>query len=423
MTRRLLFLAHRCPYPPNKGEKIRGWNLLKHLAQRWTIDLGFLLDDPADAAHLDTLRGVCAHVEAHPVGGYGRYLRALAHLRPGQPLTLGYFHAPGLAAWVNQGLADRRWDVAYLFSSAMAPYVMGPRGAAGLRRRVCDIQDIDSEKFLAYAETAAPPMRQVYRREGRTLLALERQVAQACDYNIFVTEAEAKRFAELAPESAGKIGWIDNGVDLDLYDPALPLPSPYATPAPKLVFTGTMSYRPNIDAVIWFATAVLPLLRQRDPAPEFWIVGANPTPAVSALAAQPGVHVTGRVPDVRPFLRHADVAVAPLLLARGIQNKVLEAMAMGLPVVASPGAHEGVRAEAGRDLLVAEGAPAMAAAIDAVLDGRHPGLGPAARQAILNTYGWQATLARLDPMLEPTGPGGQDAGPQAPARHGEGNPA
>ena len=169
-----------------------------------------------------------------------------------------------------------------------------------------------------------------------------------------------------------------------------------------------MSYRPNIEAVVWFAEQVLPLLRQRDPAPEFWIVGANPTPAVSALASQPGVHVTGRVPDVRPFLRHADVGVAPLLLARGIQNKVLEAMAMGLPVVASPGAHEGVRARAGQDLLVAEGAPAMAAAIAEVLDGRHPGLGAAARQAILNTYGWQATLARLDPMLEPAGPAGEN---------------
>jgi len=423
MTRRLLFLAHRCPYPPNKGEKIRAWNVLKHLAQRWTIDLGFLLDDPADAAHLDTLRGVCAHVEAHPIGARTRTLRALTRLRPGRPLTLGYFHAPGLAAWVNRGLAARRWDVAYLYSSAMAPYVLGPAGKAGLRRRLCDLTDIDSEKFLAYAETAGPPMRQVYRREGRTLLALERRIAQECDHSLFVTEAEAARFAQLAPESARKIGWIDNGVDLDLFDPALPLPSPYTTQGPKLVFTGTMSYRPNIDAVAWFAAEVLPILRRRDPATEFWIVGANPAPAVTALAALPGVQVTGRVPDVRPYLRHGDVAVAPLLIARGIQNKVLEAMAMALPVVATPDAFEGVRATPGRDLLVADGAPAMAAAIAAVLDGQHPGLGAAARRAVLGTYGWPATLARLDPMLEPERLSPQDASRPALAPRSEERPA
>ncbi|MDB5375093.1 MAG: putative glycosyltransferase [Belnapia sp.] len=413
--RRLLFLAHRCPYPPEKGEKIRAWHLLDHLCDRWEVDLGFLLDDPADLAHLPFLRSRCASVEVQAVGRRTQMARALLHLRPGQPLTRGWFHAPGLAGWVRQGLAARRWDAAFVYSSAMAPYVMGPLAQRAGLRRVLDMVDIDSEKWLAYAADARAPMRQVWAREGRTLLRLERDAAREFDHSIFVSEAEASRFAALAPDCAARIGWVDNGVDLARFDPARAYPNPYAgtapapqaqpaaapqaQPAPAIVFTGTMGYRPNIDAVCWFATAVLPLLRGRVPAPEFHIVGANPAPAVLALAALEGVHVSGSVPDVRPWIAHAAVAVAPLRIARGIQNKVLEAMALGRPVVASPQAFEGIHATPGRDLLVADGAPALAAAVAAVLDGAHPGLGAAGRAAVAAGHDWQAALRRLDPLL------------------------
>lgn len=399
MRRRLLFLAHRCPYPPEKGEKIRAWHLLDHLCDRWEVDLGFLLDDPADLAHLPFLRSRCASVEVQAVGKRAQMARALLQLRPGQPLTRGWFHAPGLAAWVRQGLAARRWDAAFIYSSAMAPYVMGPLAQRAGLRRVLDMVDIDSEKWLAYAADAKAPMRQVWAREGRTLLALERAAAQEFDHSIFVSEAEASRFAVLAPESVARIGWVDNGVDLARFDPARAYPNPYTRAAPAIVFTGTMGYRPNIDAVCWFATAVLPLLRQRDPAPEFHIIGANPAPAVLALAALDGVHVSGPVADVRPWIAHAAVAVAPLRIARGIQNKVLEAMALARPVVASPQAFEGIHATPGRDLLVADGVPALAAAVAAVLDGAHPGLGAAGRAAVAAGHDWPAALRRLDPLL------------------------
>jgi polysaccharide biosynthesis protein PslH len=399
MRRRLLFLAHRCPYPPEKGEKIRAWHLLDHLCDRWEVDLGFLLDDPADRAHLPFLHNRCANVEVHGVGRRGQMARALLHLRPGQPLTRGWFHSPGLAGWVRQGLAARRWDAAFVYSSGMAPYVMGPLAQHTGLRRVLDMVDIDSEKWLAYAVDAKPPMRQVWAREGRTLLTLERGAAQEFDHSIFVSEAEASRFAALAPECVGRIGWVDNGVDFARFDSARTYSNPYKSAALAIVFTGTMSYRPNIDAVCWFATEVLPLLRTRDPAPEFHIVGANPAPAVLALAALEGVHVSSSVPDVRPWIAHAAVAVAPLRIARGIQNKVLEAMALGRPVVASRQAFEGIHATPGRDLLVADGAPALAAAVAAVLDGAHPGLGAAGRAAVVAGHDWQAALRRLDPLL------------------------
>lgn len=401
MRRRLLFLAHRIPYPPEKGEKIRAWHMLDHLAGRWEVDLGCLVDDPADLAHLPVLRARCAEVEARPVGRRTQTTRALLRLRPGLPLTLGWFHEPGLADWVARGLAAHRWDAALVYSSAMAPYLMGPAAGRARLRRVLDMVDVDSEKWLAYAADAKPPMRQVWAREGRTLLTLERRAAAAFDLSLFVSEAEARRFAALAPDCGGRIGWVDNGVDLVRFDPAARHPSPYRGEAPAIVFTGTMNYRPNVEAVLWFADEVLPRLRAaRDPAPEFHVVGANPAPAVLALRDRPGVHVTGTVPDVRPYVAHAALAVAPLRIARGIQNKVLEAMAMARPVIASPQAFEGVRAVPGRDLLVADGAEAMAAAATAVLDGAHPGLGAAGRAAVEANHVWAAALTRLDAALE-----------------------
>jgi sugar transferase (PEP-CTERM/EpsH1 system associated) len=404
--RRLLFLCHRIPYPPEKGEKIRAWHILDHLAESWDVELGCLVDDPADLAHVPVLRQRCAAVECRPTGHHIRAAaRALLQLRPGRPLTLGWFHEPGLRAWAERGLAEGRYDAVFVYSSAMAPYAMGPAARRPGLRRVLDMVDVDSEKWLAYAAGARPPMRQVWAREARTLLAFERQAAAAFDRTILVSSEEARRFAELAPECAARVDWVDNGVDLARFDPARDYPNPYSGPAPALVFTGTMGYRPNIEAVAWFAREVLPGLRAGAAVPpEFHIVGANPAAAVQALARLPGVHVTGAVPDVRPYLAHAALAVAPLRIARGIQNKVLEAMALARPVIASPQAFEGVRARPGRDLLVADGAAEMAQRVREVLAGAHPGLGGAARAAVAAGHDWAATLRRLDPMLEPDAP-------------------
>jgi sugar transferase (PEP-CTERM/EpsH1 system associated) len=393
---RLLFLAHRIPYPPDKGEKIRAWHMLEHLARGWSVDLGCLVDDPADAQHLSMLRGCCAEVHAAPVTRSGRIARTLFGTRPGEPLSLAWFHEPGLARWVRAGLGARRYEAVLVYSSAMAAYV--PPGPGG-PLRILDMVDVDSEKWRAYAASAGGPKRLIWAREARTLLAYERRAAARFDRTLLVSAQEAQTFATLAPEVASRIDWVENGVDVARFDPECDWPDPYAADSPAIVFTGTMDYRPNVEAVSFFATEVMPRLASLALAPHFHIVGANPSPAVRALAELPRVHVTGSVPDMRPYLAHAAVAVAPLRIARGIQNKVLEAMAMARPVVASPEAHEGVRAVAGRDLLVADGAEAMAAAVTLVLAGGMPGLGTAARAAVLAGYDWNATLARLDDIL------------------------
>ena len=397
MKPRLLFLAHRLPYPPDKGDRIRSWHMLEHLCRDWEVDLGCLSDDPTDFDHLPRLREMCAEVRCEPVGGGPRAaLRALWRARPGQPLTLGWFHSDALRDWVRARSAARRHDAIFVYSSAMAPFVMAlPPGG----RRVLDLVDVDSEKWLAYAAAAAWPRRAVWAREARTLLAFERRAAATFDHTVLVSAEEAKRFVDLAPELAARVDHVDNGVDLERFDPAVPQPNPFGGQAPALVFTGTMDYRPNVEAVTWFAGTVMPALASAGVDARFHIVGARPTDAVRALAALPGVHVTGRVADTRPYIAHAAIAVAPLTIARGIQNKVLEAMALARPVVASPAAFEGVRARRGQDLLVADGVPEWVSAVRAILEGRHPGLGAAARTAVRQRHDWSATLRRLDPLL------------------------
>jgi sugar transferase (PEP-CTERM/EpsH1 system associated) len=394
--RDLLFLAHRIPYPPQKGEKIRAWHEFLALARTHRIHLGCFLDDPADLAHLPALAAHCADLAAIRIDARRQRLRALLRARPGRPLTLGYFFDARMAAFVAAKRAQGI-DRAFVYCSAMAPYLLD----APQMLRVLDMVDVDSAKWADYARRAGWLRRAVWAREARTLLAFERRAAAAFDRTLFVSEAECRAFTALAPEAAARCTWLDNGVDAAQFAPAPECASPYAAGGPVVVFTGTMNYRPNVDAVAWFADAVLPALQRRWPALRFAIVGADPAPAVRRLAARPGVTVTGRVADVRPYLAHAAVAVAPLGIARGIQNKVLEAMAMARPVVATPQAFAGLHAQAGVDLLVADGAAAFAAAVAAVLDGQHPTLGAAARAAVLRHHAWAATLSGLPALLAP----------------------
>ena len=404
----LLFLAHRVPYPPDKGDKIRAWNMFRHLAQTHRMHLGCFIDDPADWEHLPTLRAMCADLACFKLDPRRARLKALLRLRAGQPLSLGYFHDRRLQHWVDAKLADPAIERVFVFSSAVAAYAMHAKNAM----RVLDFVDVDSTKWTTYAAQARNPMRAVWAREGRTLLAFERQAAAAYDHSLFVSEHEWQHFLSLAPEAANRTGWVSNGVDLAYFSPDLTFAPPFEPSGADLVFTARMDYRPNIDAADWFARSILPALQLVRPAARFWIVGAAPTAEVKELGTLPGVQVTGRVPDTRPYIAAADVVVAPLRIARGIQNKILEAMAMARPVVATPEAFAGVRATPGRDILLASGVDDTVQHIIDVLDGRHATLGAAGRYAVETAHQWPVTLRLLDrlfrdpadtPELVPTG--------------------
>jgi sugar transferase (PEP-CTERM/EpsH1 system associated) len=401
--RNMLFLIHRIPYPPEKGEKIRAWHLFEHFSRTYRMHLGCLIDAEEDWQHVPFLRGMCADFHAARLDQRRKKILSFARLRPGRPFTLEYFHDAGLQAWVDRMLATVAFDRVFVFSSGMAEYLDRARAGCDL---TLDMSDVDSQKWRAYAADARGPLKLLWAREARLLLEFERRVAVDYDRTLLVSDPETEEFAELSPASRDRVFTHENGVDLARFSPAHSFERPFEGAGPHLVFTGTMDYWPNEDGCGWFAREVMPGLRARHPDLAFHIVGANPTPGVLALARLPGIHVTGRVPDVRPYVAHSDVMVTPLRIARGLQNKLLEAMAMGRPLVSSRPAYEGVRAEEGRDLLVAGDAAGMQAAIFAVLDGQHPELGARARAAMERYYSWPASLARLDalmgaPVLEP----------------------
>ena len=395
----LLFLAQRLPYPPTKGEKIRAFHDLKYLARWYDIHLGCLVDDPEDMAYVDTLRPMCRDIHVARVDRRIGRVTCLRGLLTGEALSVTYFRNRGLADWVRTVTETIRPAVTFVYSSNMAPYILDLPVTG---TRVVDLVDVDSEKWRAFAETTTGPMRFVYRREWQKIAALERRIAHECDFSAFVSNAEAAVFAGQNPDCAARIRGVSNGVDHRYFDPALDHPAVYDTSRPNYVFTGTMDYPPNADAAIWFATEILPLIRRNEPAAQFYIVGSSPSPEVLKLVRLPGVFVTGRVTDVRPYIAHATASVAPMRIARGIQNKVLEAMAMARPVVLTPGALEGIEADPYTETILADTATSFAAAccrMAATTDGI--AIGMAARRRIIRDYDWDATLSRFDDILRP----------------------
>jgi sugar transferase (PEP-CTERM/EpsH1 system associated) len=397
----ILYLTHRIPYPPNKGDKIRAYHVLDYLRQHYRVHLACFIDDPDDWQHAAHLQSLCAGTCFVALRPRVARLASLRGWFSGEPLSLPYYRSAHLLQWVRQTLESHNIDTALAFSSPMAQYLPA-RTSRGPLRRVMDLVDVDSEKWREYAASRPWPLSRVYQREADALLACERAIAQRFDHVTLVSEAEATVFRRRAPESAHKTGHFSNGVDAAYFSSQAGRASPFSEGQLPLVFTGAMDYWPNVQAVQWFARQVLPSVRLQFPTAQFHIVGARPVPAVQALAGLPGVHVSGTVPDVRPYLQHAALAVAPLRIARGIQNKVLEAMAMEQTVIASPQALEGIDAGVGTELLCAADAGEFIHHISAMLDadpGARTAIGAAARARVLQHYGWQHNLARLGSHL------------------------
>ena len=394
----LLFLSHRIPYPPNKGDKIRSFHLLKHLSQRHRIFLGAFIDDPADWQYRDALAEWCEQAFFVRLDRRLGKLRSVRGLVTGEPLTLPYYRNREMTRWVSKILAGGTLANILVYSSAMAQYVRDQR-FDGINR-VIDFVDVDSDKWRQYARKKGWPMNRVYRREAERLLGFERDIANLFQASLFVSAEEAALFRTLVPETRGAVSYYSNGVDLDFFDPGRDYPNPYAGAGPWITFTGAMDYWPNEDAVTWFAREVLPRARTRWPECRFCIVGSRPSEGVRELARLEGVMVTGSVPDIRPYIRHASAVVVPMRIARGIQNKVLEAMSMARPVVVSSMGLEGIDAAHGQEVLVADSADEVLAGLERIVSGEVSGMGRRARERIEAGYSWDSTLPRIDRWMK-----------------------
>lgn len=411
--RQALFVAHRIPYPPDKGDKIRSWRLFDALTRHFDVHLAAFVDDPDDFQHEPFLRQRSASVTLAPLDRRVATMRSASGFVTGEPLSVGFYRDSGFAQKIK-AIRARDLAVEVAFSSTSAQYLglssAGRKDAGRNGRRadgpprVVDLCDADSAKWLAYAGQRGFPMSAVYAREARCLAALERDIVNGADAAFAISPEEAGVISGIEGVRC-PVDWVGNGVDTDYFAPgAGPVPSANA-PACEVVFTGAMDYWANVDAVRWFVRDVWPRVRAARPAATFCVVGSRPTPEITALNGCDGVRVTGRVADVRPWLTGAQVAVAPMRIARGLQNKVLEAMASGTPVVATLAAVEGLSAIAGRHWVPASTAPEFAAGVLALLAdrGRAGALATAARALMVDEYGWSARLARFDTILDRVG--------------------
>ena len=394
----ILFLVHRAPWPPDRGDRIRSLHMFEALAKLAPVHVAALADGEADAALARAKMTPLCKSLAIEVRKESRPLALAQAVLNGEPVSNRLFRNAALKRHVDALIGQGGITHIVAFSGQMAQYMPARFDGPVLM----DFVDVDSAKFGTYAEQdKRQPLNWVHRREARTLGAYEAEVARRVDASLFVSEAEAALFRSRSGLGVDRVRAVENGIDTDRFDPATALEAVGTGDGPLAVFTGQMDYRPNIDAVRWFAADILPLIRTRHPSARFAIVGRAPTTEVDALTALPGVTVTGEVPDVRPWLGAADAVVAPLLLARGVQNKLLEAMAMARPVAASAAAATGIDAVPGEHLLVADGTDAMAEAVCQLFDDRAAAaaMGRAARARMIARYGWDARMVPLGELL------------------------
>ena len=377
----ILFASHCVPNPPNKGEKIRAFHSVNALCKDFRVHLACLARNAEEVSAAQELSDRCASVYAQPISAVALPAAAV-RFALGGCLNFAYFHSRPMLQYLDDLARRVPLQAGVAFSAVMAPYVPSHVPC------ILDMQDVDSEKWYEYAKSRRPAL--PYRMEAKRLRQEEIRWARSAVRTIFTTRNEEKLFQSFAPDVSTT--YMENGVDFEYFDPA-------RTPAVEdlarrqyVVFTGTMDYWPNIDAAQWFATRVLPELRRKCPQMEFYIVGRNPDKPVLALAGRPGVHVTGTVADIRSYLKHAQAVVTPLRIARGIQNKVLEALAMGRPVLVSTEVARTFGADVPSGMIACDLEQAYVHHLSA---GKWIADSPEVRQALLRRFSWSTNLQVL----------------------------
>lgn len=389
---RILFVCHRLPFPPNRGGKIRPFQMIRHLAERHSVTVATLAHSQEEVEQGSKLREHCARLLVEVLPSRVRWGRALLGLATAKPSSGQYFWSPRLKSKIDAACGAEAFDRVWVHCAFMARYVTGiPCGF-----KVLDYGDIDSSKWADYRQHRRFPLSLGYGLEAKKLRRYETQMGRYFTRCTVTTSNELVEFESLGIAKPCTV--IPNGVDIDYFNPR----ERVTANSPVIVFVGRMDYFPNVDGMLQFVNHSWPRIRAAVPDAELRIVGSNPVGSILRLAELPGIQVTGHVPDVRPYAADAAIGIAPLRIARGTQNKVLEMMAMGLPVVASVEASRGIRASAGEHLMVAQNGEELVDNIVELLRNRDRAdrLGAAGRAQVVKAHSWPASMTIVDEVLE-----------------------
>jgi len=374
---KVLYLTHGCPFPPNKGDRIRNYHILKHLSQRHSVTLIYPSFSERDETNASALETYCAAIHTVRLSPLVAKLQCCFSLVRNQPLTNAHFYSKTLQRLVD----EQMYDLVFVDCSSMAQYVLHVE-----KPKIIDFVDVDSDKWKRYARMNAFPKSWIFQREHHKLQSFETRLINEFDASMVISESEK----QLLPKS-DRLFVVRNGIDLDYFSPR------EKWDPDTLIFTGAMDYFPNIDAVMFFHEQIFPLIKKHRPAVKFVIGGMNPVPRINALRSD-DVFVTGFVPDMREYLGRAAVCVVPLRIAKGVQNKVLEAMAMGVPVISTTSANEGIHAMNRRDLIVADDPQEFAEQVIHILENQDQAttLARNARRFVEEKFWWKDNLKQID---------------------------
>lgn len=393
----ILFLAHRIPFPPNKGDKIRSYHFLSYLTTIYNVYLGAFIDDPNDWQYTEKLDVICAETFYLKLNPFKAKIKSLKGFLTGEALSLPYYRNQTMQHWVDSTITKNSINKVFVFSSVMAQFIKNTHGV----EMFVDFVDVDSDKWRQYATSKSGLPALIYQRESNYLSNYEKKIAEQAKVSFFVSEQEADLFKQLLPANLRKkITSINNGVDTNYFSSEKVFSSPYAINEDVIVFTGAMDYWANVDAVKWFSDEILPNILLNFPLVKFYIVGSKPTKIVKALANK-SVVVTDSVKDIRPYITHARLAIAPLRIARGIQNKVLEAMAMGKYVVTTSAAMEGISYNKSLDVFIGDNIDELAKLLNKLLQKKSADMiSNVNRKFVIDSYSWNKNANKLVDLLE-----------------------
>ena len=397
MKKKILYLCHRIPYPPNKGDKIRSFNEIKYLSKNNTIDLITLADEPEDLKYTENLKKYCRQVKVFSLNKTIGKLKGFISLLSGKSISQGYFYQRRFQSTFNQWINREQYDSIICFSSPMAEYVFkGSKKISDISDNfIMDFCDLDSDKWLQYSQKTKFPIDIIYKKEANRLLNFEKKINQKFSKSIFISEAEANLF-KVKHFTAKDIQIIPNGVDYKYFDSdKTKITKKFSSP--MLVFPGAMDYHANIDGVKWFTKEIFPEIKKKIPEIKFYIVGSNPAPSIKALESDKSIIVTGFVKDIREYYKAASVCVIPLRIARGVQNKVLESMSMKNAVLSTSQAVQGINPEVKKALKIEDDPNGFASKTLDLINNRskRKQLGTQARNFILKHHNWNKNLENL----------------------------